>query len=203
MASMIEDIMGQLQGGGLDEISGALGVDSGTGASLIQQALPALLGGLSTNAASPSGATALLGALPKHQGALPQTGLLNSIDLDDGQKIVNHVLGDRQDAVANHLMGDKSSLMKQLLPMLAPLVLNWLANRGDGMDAGGLGGLLGGEASAARSGMPDLGGLFDLIGGGGGSIDAGSLGGLLGGSQATSGSGGGLMGMLKKILGGK
>ncbi len=73
---------------------------------MIQQALPALLGGLSANSSSGDGAAALLGTLSKHGGELPTSGLLDSIDIDDGQKIVQHVLGDRQDTVVNHLAAD-------------------------------------------------------------------------------------------------
>lgn len=67
--------------------------------------------------------------------------------------------------------------------MLAPLVMAWLAKRVGGAVGGGgaghaafggkggglgdiLGGLLGGEVEKSKPSMPDLGGLFDMLGGG-------------------------------------
>ena len=210
MASMVEEILVQLGTGGLEEIGGKLGVDSSQASSLVASALPALLGGLSQNSASSEGAGALLGALSNHRGSLPSGGgLLAGLDLDDGQKILGHVLGGKQDNVVNHLAGNdgaKSSMMKQLLPILAPIVMNWLANRAKsgGLDAGGLGGLLGDEAKSAQSSAPDLGGLFDMLGGGasGGGGMADIAGDVLGAATGGSSSGG-LMGMFKKMLGGK
>ncbi len=56
---------------------------------------------------------------------------------------------------------------------------------------------------SAQESAPDLGGLFDLLGGsGGGAGDL--LGSVLGSaSGSTSGGGGGLMAILKKVLGGR
>lgn len=207
MASMVEDILGQLGQGGLEEIGGQLGVDSGQASSLVASALPALLGGLSSNASSSDGAGALFGALANHGGDLPSGGgLMAGLDLDDGAKILGHVLGGNQGNVVNHLAGNdgaKSSMMKQLLPILAPIVMNWLANRAKsgGLDAGGLGSMLGQEAQSAQSSAPDLGGLFDLLGGSGGGM-ADIAGDVLGAATGNSSSGG-LMGMFKKMLGGK
>lgn len=219
MASMIEDIMGQLGEGGIGQISQSLGVDATEGSTLISSALPALLGGLANNTASADGASSLLGALDGHSGALDLGSLLGG-DAADGGKVLGHVLGDRTEPVVNQLSGgdsNKGGLLMKLLPILAPIVMNYLASKrsSGGLDAGGLGGMLGSEAKSAATGSPNLGGLFDLIGGGGGggladilgSVTGGSSGGLgdvvgdvLGGSTEGS-SKGGLMGMFKKMLG--
>lgn len=87
------------------------------------------------------------------------------------------------------------SIFSKLLPMLAPIVMSWLSGKmgrtigsptradvqagGGGVlddllgsvgGGGGLGGLLGdllgGEMQQSRQSMPDLGGLFDMFGGG-------------------------------------
>ena len=205
---MVEDILGQIGTGGLEQIGSQLGVDSSQASDLVSSALPALLGGLSQNSATPDGASALLGALGKHQaGSASSTDLLGGLDLDDGQKILGHVLGGNQEAVVNHIAGgdrSKGSMLMQLLPILAPLVMQWLAGRqsGDGLDAGGLGGLLAGEAKNTQAGGIDIGGILDMLGGGSGGGAADILGDVLGGATGRSTSSGGLMGALKKMLGG-
>ncbi len=97
------------------------------------------------------------------------------IDTEDGQKIVRHVFGDQTDGVVSALSGGgggQASLVKMLLPLLAPIVMSYLSRqRKGGSDAGGLdvgdllGGLLGGSkgGSAGAGGLP--GGLGDLLGG--------------------------------------
>src|SRR6478736_6792218 len=86
-------------------------------------------------------------------------------------------LGGSSDEVVNQLGGlggTSGGLVQKLLPLLAPIVMSWLANK---MGQGGLGGMLGGGAGSASS---------DAAGAGAG---AGSTDGPLfpGGAGATSG----------------
>ena len=64
--------------------------------------------------------------------------------------------------------GLDSGLIQKLLPMLAPIVMGYLGRRltSGGLDAGGLGGLLGGERAQVQQQDPGLGGIFDILGGG-------------------------------------
>ena len=122
---------------------------------------------------------------------------VDTVDTDDGRRIVNHVFGDNEEQVVNQLggLGGGGELFKKLLPMLAPLVMGFLAkqftNRG-GADS---------NAAAQQHDDPGSGGgLGDLFGGGGGGGLGDLLGGLLGGGGG--GGGGGLGDVLGGLLGG-
>jgi hypothetical protein len=122
---------------------------------------------------------------------------LGQVDSDDGAKIVRNVFGDNEDQIVNRLggLGDgkggglDSGLLRKALPILAPLVLAFLAKsfggRGQGAQGGGgdiLAGLLGG-GSGGGGGLGDiLGGIVGGGGGGGGGLGD-VLGGLLGGGK--------------------
>ena len=63
----LEDLLGQEQGSAaVGQISQTAGLDPSTTASVIQTALPAILGGLANNAATPDGAESLNNALDQH-----------------------------------------------------------------------------------------------------------------------------------------
>ena len=205
----------------LDQLAGQLGVGSDEVRQAAESALPALLGGLQANAADPAGADSLLAALSDHQA--PVTGL-DDVDEQDGRAIVGNIFGDSTDQVVNQLGGlggTSGSLVQKLLPILAPIVLSWLAST---MGQGGLGGMLGGSEPAAPStsgGATDSGALFP--GGAGaestpvqapgsatstGAASAGSnplqdiLGQVLGGGASAGGSSGGAGDILGGLLGG-
>ena len=89
-----------------------------------------------------------------------------------GAGILGHVLGAKQLEVAQHIAGssglDLGSVAK-LLPMLAPMVMGYLGRkqRADGLDAGGLAEMLGGEKKSLEGAGPGLGGLSKILGGDG------------------------------------
>jgi hypothetical protein len=139
-------------------------VDEGTAEQAARQALPALLGGMEANAQDPRGAQSLAEALGQHSPALAAGGVdLDEVDPNDGDRIVGHVFGDNRGQVVDTLgaVGGGSNLVGKLLPLLAPIVMSYLAgrmgNRSGGAVAqdGGigdiLGGLLGGASAAARA----------------------------------------------------
>lgn len=178
------------------DLAEQFGVDEQTVQSAVRQALPGLVGGMAVNASDDQGAEQLARALQQHADA-DERPKLRAIDVEDGQKIVNHVLGDQSDSVVQMLgarSGDSTiaGMIPQLLPMLAPLVMQFLAGRmgGGSQQSGseGLGGLLGdllggmgGGQSSSGGGIGDLlGGLFGG-GGDGGSASGGGLDDLLGG----------------------
>ncbi len=146
----------------MDQIAGKLGVDTDTARATVATALPSLVAGMQNNAASPEGAEALQSAIAQHDASLVEGGVdLEAVDTDDGQKIVDHVLGDNQAVLAAQLNGatpegfDLGGLVQKALPMLAPVVMSFLAKNasssgnGGGFDIGGLlGGLLGGGPAA-------------------------------------------------------
>lgn len=143
-----------------DQIAERLGEDPGQTRAAVQASLPALLGGLAGNAQSRDGAGSLLNALGKHQDGLVDNIALDRIDTQDGEKILGHVFGGNTDGVVNQLGGlggGSGQLIRRLLPILAPIVLSWLAKQMTGAGAGGArqgGGVPGGDRSGGI-GQPD------------------------------------------------
>jgi len=188
--STIDDLLSQLP---IDQIASKLGVDPQTAQAAVAHALPALLGGLHANAQNPASAAALGNALSNHDPNLLDNGVnLDQVDTTDGSKIVGHVFGGSQDQVVNQLgslSGVGGSLISKVLPLLAPIVMAYLAKQffgGQGAStasAGSASGSLAPSGSGSGGGLADI--LGGLLGGGGGALDLGSilgsLGGLLGG----------------------
>ncbi len=194
--SAIDEIMQQIP---LGQLARQLGTDEQTAGAAVQQALPALLGGMQANAADPDGAASLENALNQHSAGLIDGGVdLDQVDTADGQKIVSNVFGGNTDQVAHTLGGalggGQSDLIKRLLPLLAPIVMSYLAKRMGG-GAGGSGGVLGSVlGSVLGGGSHSGGGVGDLLGG--------ILGGRSGTGEQTSGSGNPMLDMLGGLLGG-
>lgn len=200
--SDIDDLMAQLP---MDQIAARLGVDPAQAEQSTRTVLPALLGGLQANAQDPAGAQSLAGALQQHDPGLLGSGL-DRVDENDGRAIVGNIFGQHTDSVASRLgsVGGAggSGLVQQLLPLLAPYVMAYLARRLSG--TGGLGGVLGGALGGAAGGAQQpSGGMGDVLGG--------VLGQVLGGagqsaptsSSASSGAPGGILGnVLGGLLGG-
>ncbi|MGO4191847.1 DUF937 domain-containing protein [Arthrobacter sp. YAF17] len=190
--SELQDILRQIP---MDQIAGLLGTDRQTAQTAVEAAVPTLLAGMQNNAQASDGAASLESALSQHQDGLLEGGVdVSQVDTADGEKIVSHVFGGQQDQVASQLAGTSQlggvgggvggDLIKKLLPILAPIVMSYLANKvlgGRGQSSGaGAGG-----AGEAGAGGIDLGGI---------------LGGILGGGAAAGGAGG--MGGLGDLLGG-
>lgn len=199
------------------QLAEAVGEDEATTRQAVQAALPALLGGLSANAQQTDGARSLLDALGQHQDGLADDVRLDAIDTRDGEKIVGHVFGGSTDAVVNQLGGlggaQTSGLVRKLLPILAPIVLSWLAKQVGGAP----GGQAGGQRRAPGQGLPDSalpgqGGPSSTAATGGAGADPTAilqdiLGSALGsatGRQPQPGGSGGILGdVLGGILGGR
>ncbi len=179
----------------VNDIAKQLGVEPAVAQQGIEAALPAILGGLGANAKDPAGAASLGSAIAKKDASLIDGGVdVKAIDTADGAKIVKNVFGDKTDDVAVALGAangaQDAGLVKKLLPILAPIVLAYLAKNAtsggkqSSLPSGGgiqdlLGGLLGGGSSSSAGGLDDL--IGGLLGGGGGKSSGGGLGDLLGG----------------------
>jgi len=143
--SAVEEILGQLP---LPQLAAQLGVDPQTAAQAAAAVIPSLIGGLQHNA-DQGQEQAIAGALAQHGSSnLFDTGSvdLNSVDTADGAKIVQHIFGDQSTQLA-HAIGQKTgasgSLVNQLLPILAPIVLAYLAKKLTGSQQAGGDGMLG------------------------------------------------------------
>lgn len=197
-----------------DQLAKAVGEDEATTRQAVETALPALLAGLTANAQTPEGTSSLLGALSKHDDGLADDVSLDRVDTTDGEKIVGHVFGGNTDAVVNQLGGlsgaQTSSLVRKLLPILAPIVMSYLAKQmggagrsdaGTGAGGTGTGGQLFPDAQSAPQGQASPQGGADM-----GSILQDVLGSALGGATGQRSTGGGgsiLTDVLGGILGGR
>jgi hypothetical protein len=195
--SAVDDILGALP---TDQISQQVGASPDEVRTAAAAVLPALLGGLQANAGDPAGAGSILEALGQHDDDLLTGGTdLAAVDEQDGTAIASHIFGDQQDEVVSRLgglpavggSGAGGALVRRLLPILAPMVLSWLANRvlkGGGGAGGGGGGLGRGTEGAPADTSPSL------PGGGGGSAPGSLddmlrdvLGSATGGPSSTAG----------------
>lgn len=157
--SLVDELMAQLQGAPLQQMAQQLGASPAQTQEALGAALPLLLGKLGRNAAEPQGAMDLFGALQRdHTGGNDLGSLLSSLlggsssaggDQPEGAAILGHIFGGSQQRVEAGL-GQATGLganAGQLLQMLAPIVMSFLAQRmsSGGMNAGGLGQVLGQE----------------------------------------------------------
>ncbi|MET0887912.1 MAG: DUF937 domain-containing protein [Mycetocola sp.] len=215
MASL-DELMSQIP---IGDVAAKLGVDEQTARAAVEQALPALVGGLEANAKDPGGAASIEKAVRKHPPTLVDGGVnLDEVDTDDGEKIVSHIFGTNKEQVVATLGAQPAAVSGQglgpvigkLLPILAPIVLSYLAKKfqerkpttesvqptepmqpksapkePEGGLGGVLGGILGGGSDSGSSG-----GIGDILGG------------ILGGGNSKGGSSGGIGDLLGGLLGG-
>lgn len=174
----------------MDQLASLLGVDKDQAEQATALTIPKLFEGLVTNALNPQGEASLAGALEQHaQSSLLNGGIdLAQVDTTDGEKIVNHILGPQQDTQIQSLgmmTGLGAAAVKKLLPILAPIVLSYLATTVAGGKYGDiLGPILQGMTGQAQQQQANTGGgiLADVLGQvlRGGSGQQGDLGGILG-----------------------
>lgn len=173
--SLAASLFQQLQQGqGLQQLSRQLGIDQNQASTAIGAALPLLMGAMGRNAQQPQGAEALLGALQRDHagsagGGFDLGGLIGSVlgggggSATDGAGILGHVFGGNGNRAAQGLgqaTGLDSSKTSQLLAILAPIVMSYLAQRfANNGNPAQLSQALGQEAQA----QPDSGGLLASV----------------------------------------
>ena len=165
----------------IGDIAKKLGIDENMAKAAIAVAVPAIVGGLAANAKSADGAKSLEKALGSHKDSSTN---LDDIDEADGAKIVKHVFGDKEDKVVAAVSAkadgpDIGAIVAQVLPIIAPIVLAFVAKQF-------LSGKSAPAAEAAEEPAAADNGLGDLLGGllsskEGQDVVGGLLGGLLGG----------------------
>ena len=168
MANLLDLLQGQLSGNMIDQLSNQLG---GAGkkqtAAAARGVMSTLVSALAKNAASPEGVSGLANALDRdHDGSNLDnlTGLFggNAQPLPeqaralDGPGIVNHLPGDRQTGaidMISKVSGLDASRTGSLMSMLAPVVMGMPGKqkREQGLDPGGLSGLLSGTVTQQKS----------------------------------------------------
>ncbi|MEP6848834.1 MAG: DUF937 domain-containing protein [Acidobacteriota bacterium] len=174
----LEDLLGQEQGSAaVSQISQQVGTEPSTVSSVVQAALPAILGGLANNASTSDGAQSLNNALEQHHdgGILDNLGGLGSLIFGgqatvpppqaDGGGILGHIFGNRQGQMAQQVSnqtGVSSGQVAQILLMLAPIVMGYLGQQKQqqGVGADGLGGLIGGLLGGGQAQQASAGGVL-------------------------------------------
>ncbi|QIS01514.1 DUF937 domain-containing protein [Nocardia brasiliensis] len=189
-----DDLLSQVP---IAQIAEKLGVDQSTATAAVAAALPTLLGGLQANATKPEGAASLVDALDNHGGLVEGEGAvdIDKVDVNDGSKIVENVFGTEKNTVISALGATEGTggndLIAKLMPILAPIVLAYLAKQ---MSGGG---------AAAPQQTQAGGGIGDILGGLlGGSGKSGGIGGAIGEALAKN-AGGALGNVLGGLFGGK
>ncbi len=193
-------------------VSGSTGADQSKTSSVLTMALPVLMKAMERNASTPQGAEGLMSALSnKHDGSiLNNLGGLFGGGVDDnvkqdGEKILSHVLGAKQQGVEK-ILGEKSGLdagsVANILKVAAPILMGVLGNQAKQQNvssSNGIGDLLGGMlgGSSAKNEQSFLESILDADGDGSVIDDVAGM--VLGGSKNKSGLGG----LLGGLFGGK
>lgn len=174
--SAVDEIMASLP---LDQIAARVGEDPAAVRRASYAVLPALLGGLEANTRDPAGEASVAAALGQHHHEFGDGQVdLGRVDPADGDRIARHIFGPHHDDVVTRLGSTDGSpgLVAKLIPILAPIVLSYLAKR-----AGGSSGTVGSILSQILAGAAEGMGHSSTGGGSGmGSILGDVLGGLLG-----------------------
>lgn len=189
-------------------VSGQTGQSEDKTGNLLTMALPVLTQAMKKNSASPEGAQGLLGALNKHDGSILDDiggffkGGVDKNVIDDGGKILGHVLGSKQSNVQNALSqksGIDAGNVADILKVAAPLLMGLLGKQqrqNNVSDQNGLGGLLGGliNSNSPQNQQGFLEAILDADGDGSVIDDVAGM--VLGGDKKKKGGLGGLLGGL-------
>lgn len=154
MNPMIDMLMNAAGGGATQQLGQKFGLSPDQTSGALAQLVPALMAGMQKNTQQQGGLDGLLGALTggKHSQYLDNPDLLGQDStIQDGNGILGHVFGskDVSRAVANQASaqtGIGADILKQMLPMVATMVMGGLAKQHSGQAAGataGAGGLMG------------------------------------------------------------
>lgn len=192
-------------------VAGQTGQDTNKTSGLLTMALPVLMQAMKQNASTPQGAEGLLSALNnKHDGSILDNlgglfggGVDNNV-MQDGEKILGHVLGGRQQNVQNALSqksGIDAGSVANILKVAAPLLMGVLGKQSRQTKVSSpddLGGLLGGmlKGNSPQQEQSFLESILDADGDG--SIIDDVAGMVLGGGKKKSGLGGLLGGLFGK-----
>lgn len=180
---------------------------------VLTMALPVLMQAMKRNASTPQGAEGLLAALSggKHDGSILDNlgglfgGGVDSNVLNDGNKILGHVLSGKQQNVTNALSqksGVDAGSVAQILKVAAPILMGVLGKQSRQQNVSNqngigdlLGGLLGGNSAQQEQSFLES--ILDADGDGSVIDDVAGM--VLGGNKKK----GGLGGLLGGLFGGK
>jgi len=162
--NILETIMTSKRGGLVQKLAGTVGLDERSLQRVIGQVVPALSRGIQRNAASESGFSSLINALSKgdHQRYMDNPEQLDGQASQlNGNAILGHIFGNKDVSrnvagAAARKTGVDASIIKKLLPILAPIVMGALSSRASSA------GILSGERSASSSSLGAIGSFLDF-----------------------------------------
>ncbi|MDL2300198.1 DUF937 domain-containing protein [Clostridiaceae bacterium OttesenSCG-928-D20] len=198
MASLLDSLMGSLLGSdATKEIAKKSGASSDQVQNIVTSALPLLLQSMASNASDPKEAESLNCALCDHAAHDQSvTSQIKNADLDDGSKILKHLLGSKEKDVEKNLAkssGLQADQVQTVLSALAPALLSQVGK----------------ETKASKNTGSDIGSLITGLVTGGNS-DASPLDGILkfamkniGGEKKEESGGGDLLSGIMKLMTGK
>jgi hypothetical protein len=134
----LDDLFAQIP---TSDIASKIGVDEADVDKAVQLLVPVLVGGLHQNAQDPDDASQIESAAGNHaaSGLLDGGVSVDQVDQKDGQQTIAKIFGGNDVAqVATALAGGgagNSDLLKQLLPILAPIVLAYVGKQLTGKNA--------------------------------------------------------------------
>jgi hypothetical protein len=141
----------------LQSLGSQFGLDESSVNSVLGEVVPALGRGIQKNTQTPSGLESLLGALNSggHERYLGDiSSVASQAGISDGNNILGHVFGSKDvsrnvAAQASQTSGVSSDIIKQMLPMIATMVMGTLGKQT--------------ESSSQLAGQTDSGGLGDML----------------------------------------
>jgi hypothetical protein len=163
MNPILDMLMNAAGGGAAQQMGQKFGLSPDQTSGALAQLVPALMAGMQKNTQQQGGLDGLLGALTKgnHSQYLDNPDLLTQDStVQDGNGILGHVFGskDVSRAVANHASaqtGIGADILKQMLPMVATMVMGGLAKQNASGGIGAAASALGGGAGGGLLGMLD------------------------------------------------
>ncbi len=153
-------LLSLLSGKSLGALSNNTGVNQIDLKKLLILALPLIIKYMTSNSQSQSGLSSLFGALGAHQNRGTVESQIADADVEDGQKIIGHILGDDQDQVVDELSresGVDAGDVLNVLGTIAPYIMSGLSAATESAQTQQ-------QAQAAPAGGFDLGGLMSMFG---------------------------------------
>ncbi len=142
-----------LQSGALEQVSGMLGVDEKGAESAVETVLPLLLKGMQGQMKNQDTQYGFMQALMDHSkdDTDDLKKAVKNVDMADGAKIVNHLLGAKQEEVAakaKKKSGLDTKTILKLMAILAPILMSKMGKTA--------------KTQTAKSGSSDM---FSVVGG--------------------------------------
>ncbi len=158
--NLLETLLSAQGGNAARNLAGQFGIDESQAASAISSLLPALQGGLQNNLSQSGGLEGILGALQggNHARFLDDAGALGAPEtVQEGNGILGHLLGSKDASraaasAASDQTGLPAQMMKQMLPVVATMVMGALSKQNASQEEGGMMGTLSSLLDSNRDG---------------------------------------------------